>query len=173
MCDRLKFVLHYEGAVPEGLKRHLPKIQKEALAAMGFYWHDHFRAKHFLPSGAVEYGYTPRKGQGLSTATKEFWGTYMGKKLKYKRHQNPLVWSGESRERTRIRDVRATRNQVRIVLNAPALNFRNPNSNVNMRAEMTTVSAAEQKVLAEVFRRAIAAGIEEIQYSRTVTIAAA
>ncbi len=170
--DQFLIEMRYEGATPKGLSRELPRIIKDALYAMGLYWHDNFRAKHFLPSGAKEYGYTPRKGEGMSTATKGFWRSYMGRKLRMKHHQNPLTWSGESRERTRIRDVRATRNQVRIVLHANALNWKNPNSSVEMWWEMTTISAGEQKVLAEVFRQKIMEGIRGIRYMETMRFAA-
>lgn len=166
----LKFKLHYSGPTPRGMARELPRIQQRALETMGVYWHQHFRAKHFTPSGAREYGYAPRKGEGMAVSTKGFWRTYMGRKLRMKGHQNPLVWSGESRERTRMRDVRATRNRVRVVLHANALNFRNPHSRTKPWEEMTTVSAAEQRVLSELFNREIERGIAAIRSRQTVTI---
>lgn len=140
------------GATPRRMSREMGRIQRESLEQVGIYWHQNFRAKHFKPSGAKEYGYTKRKGEGLPSQSKEFRRSYMGRKLRQRGHQKPLTWSGETEQRTQIRDVRATRNKVRIVIHAPALNFRSAGSQINMREEMTTVSPAEQQVLTDVFQ---------------------
>ena len=167
-----KITITETGATPRIMRRVLNNVIKAANATIGYHWHRYYRPKHFLPSGAMEYGYTPRKGQGLSASSKEFWKSYCGQKLRKMHHQKPLVWSGESESRTQQQDIRATSKGVRIVLHAPALNCQNPNSQVRMWEEMTTVSPAEAQILGVIFRDTIVRGLAAIT-ERHVTVIAA
>jgi hypothetical protein len=148
------------GAVPGLLARQLGRVKAAAFAAIGKYWHENFRRKHFTEAGAAEYGYTPRRGEQAGLGGK-FWQTYTGRKLRKHGHKMPLVWTGRSKMATEVQDVRSTRNGARVVLHAPALNFRNKHSNVNMRLEMTTISEAEARTLGEVFKESFEREVEK------------
>lgn len=97
-------------------------ILREAWQKVGEFWHDNFRLEHFKNSAMSRYGYTPRRGENGSG--RPFKGSYTAKKLKSKGHTKPLVYTGESMRRTEQRDIRPTRDGVRIHLHAPLFNFR-------------------------------------------------
>lgn len=125
--------------------------------------------KHFLPEGKRLYGYTPRKGEGLSG--KAFYRSYSGRKLKKKGHLKPLVWSGESMALAKIRDVRATRNRATLVQHARGLNRRHPASQVRMNEEIRAIAPNEIREAARfssgVFKRLV----RQVKASKTTRIA--
>jgi hypothetical protein len=127
--------------------RELNAIKRAGYEKIGLLWHRTMRPKHFTQAGAKEYGYTPRSGEDAARGSKSFRQSYTGRKWRTKGHTFPLMWSGMSRQLSRIRDVRATSKGVRIVIRAPALNFRNPHTKINMREEMTRVSIKERDQL--------------------------
>jgi hypothetical protein len=135
------------GATPRILKSELNRVTRACLEQVANYWHRHFRAKHFTAAGAREYGYAKRRGEELGQGSKAFWHSYTGRKLRKYGHKRPLVLSGVSEALTLMRDVRVTGKRARVVLHAPALNFRNPYSQINMREEMMRVSEAEARTL--------------------------
>lgn len=159
------------GAVPGVAKRELNTMLKAAWEETGVHWHRSMRPKHFTHAGAREYGYTPRKGERGAAGTKGFRQSYTGRKLKRFGHTLPLVYTGESRELTRIRDVRATSKGVRIVMNAPKLNFRSRHSTINMRDEMTRISAGEARELVAVLDAAYQRRLDAVRDVRTREIA--
>lgn len=78
--------------------------------------------------------------------------SYTGKKLSnpYIGHSRPLEYTGQSRELAMAsKTIYATKNGVKVVINAPAFNYRNPYSEVDMRAEMTRVLPEENAELAK------------------------
>lgn len=109
---------------------------------VGFFWHEKFREKHFDPSHAREYGYSPRAGEP-GNERKSFWTSYTGRKIRKFGHRNPLEWSGESRQRAREIRLEPTSNGVTIRLNTPRFNWRGSGSEINMRDEMTRVTNQE------------------------------
>lgn len=127
------------GATPGMLKRELNNILKACWQHVGEFWHSRYRAKHFTPAGATEYGYAKRSAK------------YEKYKQRKQGHKNPLEFSGASKIRTMTRDVRATSKGCRVVLHANALNFKRANMPADMRKEMTTVSEREQKELKNQF----------------------
>jgi len=137
------------GPTPRLMARQSNIVHRGAATDLAHFWHDNYVRKHFTQAGATEYGYAPRKGMPGNPHPKGFKRSYTGRKLRLKGHTRPLVYSGESYLR-----VIASRNNVtatatkgqakaRLRMNAPALNFRNPRSRIDMRAELTTISAAE------------------------------
>lgn len=139
----IKFItIKQTGATPQISAREQGRITKEVLARTAAH-HHRFMEKHFTIAGAREYGYKPRKGEGLSG--KEFWKSYTGKKKKQKGHQRPLTWSGASETLAKIRDVQSSRDRARLVQHARALNFQNPNSDIDMRDEITAISESEAR----------------------------
>lgn len=146
--------IRYEGAVPGvGLsQRRFNNLKKRAWTATGKYWFEHFRPKHFTKAGAVEYGYKKRKGEDYGTTGKSFWRSYTGRKQKKFGHTLPLVYSGELRDNSTIASIHATYKGVRVALPwAQKANFRYAGSDINMAQELTRVSPAEERILAEVF----------------------
>lgn len=139
------------GATPRLMARQANSVHRVAAIDLAHFWHDHYVRKHFTQAGATEYGYTPRRGQSGNLGPEGFNRSYTGQKLRIKGHTRPLVWSGAS-----YLFVIASRNNVtatatrgnataRLRMNAPALNFKNPRSRIDMRAELTTVSPREHQ----------------------------
>ena len=144
------FKISYKGQIPPAMrKRDWNKLIKFTFRKLGEFWPSKMRPKHFTKAGAKEYDYTPRAGEDLPFGTRAFWRSYTGQKLRKYGHTLPLVYSGLSMEQTHRRDIRATSKGVRIVMHAPALNFRHPKSEVDMRAEMTRVSGREETQIME------------------------
>jgi hypothetical protein len=162
--------VRYGGATPDVTKREWGKICQPGWQETGEYWHAHYRAKHFTAAGAREYGYASRGGENLPHSEKQFRRSYTGRKLKLYGHTKPLVYTGTSEALTRQRDVRATGKLMRVVLHAPALNFKNAWMKCDMRAEMTRVSDAEQRQLVRVLDRRIGRELKDFRSSRTETL---
>ena len=133
-----------------GRKAAHNRALKYAWEQTGVYWHEHFREKHFTSAGATEYGYKPRQGERGRQGAKGFSRSYTGRKLKKYGHTRPLELTGQSRASTRTRKVTATSKGARVVMRAPALNFKARGSDINMNEEMRTISPAESKVLSRV-----------------------
>ena len=159
----ISFTMRERGFSPKVALRKLKEINKTAALVVGNYWHDHFRAKHFTPAGAREYGYQPRNVG------------YMIKKAKKWGHRNPLEWSGESKSQSRVKDIRATstsaRARVRVVMHMPKLNFIPRGGSINMNDDMTRVSQAEVAKLAEVAADSIDAQLSVLTDNSTRRIA--
>ncbi len=153
----------YTGAIPGVTmsQREWNEIQRGVWQAVGRYWHVHFRPKHFTRAGAQEYGYEPRTA------------AYQRRKAKQKHHQEPLVFTGESRRRTRSARIvpfaTASRVGVRVRMSAPNLSYRRANT-PDMRDELTTISDSEGAVLSRLHRRGTEAGLRQSRGRRTVTI---
>jgi len=82
--------------------------QKEAYADLGIMWHTDMLPHHFTTDAARVYQYQPRVRK------------YMIKKARYKGHQRPLVWSGESMQMLMAaRRVTSTAKGVRVSMLGP------------------------------------------------------
>lgn len=134
------------GATPGILAKEWRAIAKTAWRETGIVFHQSFLPKRFTHEGARLLGYTRRKGE-LLKGTKRYWRTYTGRKEKKFGHTLPLVYSGESRQLARIRDVRATSNGAKVVLNARKLNFKHPKSTIRMNEEIRRVAPVEAEKL--------------------------
>ncbi len=181
MSDALvKFKVLYRGATPSHMRRRLVASKRGAFAKAGHYWHRNFREKHFTKAGAREYGYEPRKGEPGSRwlfkgrYVSRFKGSYTARKLRQYQHTLPMVFSGQSEQLTRQRDVRATATQkkskVRVVLHSPSLNRKNPHSNIDMRDEVTRVSGGEENKLTGVIETELMRKLSRIRDKSTKTI---
>lgn len=140
-------VIKESGPTPRKIRKEHGRIVTELLAETASYHHKEHMHKHFTAAGGKEYGYAPRKGEGLSG--KAFWQSYTGRKNKQKGHMTPLVWSGEQQELAKIRDVRAGRKKARLVQHARGLNRRNPKSNIRMNDEIRIISEREVNINSE------------------------
>lgn len=164
----IRFKVTWTGPMPRELRRRWPKIRKAAFTEIGEMWHKKFRPKHFTRAGAREYSYSPRAGDALARGSKRFRRSYTGQKLRRFGHTLPLVFSGASRDLTRLRDVRATGKGVRIVMRAPTLNFSRKGATKSMRDELTEISAREAKALTKRLARSIERGMAAIRTKRVV-----
>jgi len=161
------------GVVPGLPKRTYNGFLKRAYFLLGLWWHTKCRPKHFTRAGAREYHYTPRQGERGSAsenARRGFRSTYTGQKLRRMGHTLPLVWSGLSRAMTAIRNIRASFKGVKVVLNAPTLNYRRPGSPIDKRREMTTVSEAERQRGLKILAAGLDAQLRQYRGGRAVRI---
>jgi hypothetical protein len=158
-------------------KTEFNAMRRKSLVAAGELWKRDFLPLHFTPQGAAKYGYTPRSGEQGGVGQKKFWQSYIGKKLKAKGHKRPLVWSGRSEERSKNTSFKpiaqASRVVLRITIPAPALNFRNPYTSVNMREEITTITPDEVQAMARAYADTLARLIRENMQSATVVFGGA
>jgi hypothetical protein len=134
-------IITERGATPRLRKRDHNRIIGQTLAETAANHHKKYMKKHFTVEGGREYGYTPRKGEGLSG--KEFWRSYTGQKKRKKGHRRPMVFSGASETLAKILDVRATSKRARLVQHARGLNRRNPHSTIRMNEEIRQISDHE------------------------------
>lgn len=136
-------------------KRQVQRAARIALEAMGRQWHSQFLPLHFQPDAYARYGYRQRKGQGLDPQGRAFRRSTVGRKLRYKGHNLPLVFSGEGRMLALgpIR-LRSSSQQARVLL-PTKFNYRNPKSRISMRDELTKLLPAERDTLLASGRRAL------------------
>lgn len=154
------------GPTPGLLKRGFNKMKEKCFHAALTYWHRDILQKHFTSAGAIEYGYTPRKRQWRGS----FKMSYIGRKLREKGHTKPLVFSGESMALTRMRDVRATSKRGVCVIRAPGFNRRHPDSQVNMREEITRVSTPDASRTVRTYERKLDAELRACWATNTTTV---
>ena len=157
------------GPTPDAMAKHLRPAQKVAFKAIGTLWHRTMRPKHFTKAGAREYQYKPRGGE--PGGGEQFKGSYLERKLRVMGHALPLVWSGESRSLTRLRDVRSTSKSARVVMRANKLNFRASPNAPDMREELRTISSSEQQRLTKHYEFVLTRELKRIQGRRTRRLA--
>lgn len=150
--------IRWEGASPKGMKRQMNNILRDAYLELAKYWHREMLPKHFTLQGAREYGYAKRKGEG--TSGKAFWRSYTGQKKKHRGHVLPLVWSGTGmKEAISIFQGRSTYKYGKVHL-PRVFNLRHPKSDVDMRSEITAVSARDLEILKREFELLIRMRLE-------------
>ncbi len=175
----ITFDTRLTGAVPSELnlsQREFNNIKREAWIRIGKYWARHFRPLHFTAAGAQKYAYNPRKGQTgnphySAKGRVNFWSSYSGRKQKSKRHQLPLVFTGESRAATRSYRVEATatstQSKCRVVMRAPNLSYRHPASKIDMPAELTRITPGEFSLMMSLYARIINRKLQQFQKQST------
>lgn len=133
-------------------KRQINNAVKDALKTMAEAWHSRFLPLHFDESANQRYGYTTRKGGGMSPSQKGYTSSYVGRKRRKLGHNRPLVFSGAARsEALGSPKIRGTHKEARVVLPSK-FNFRHPKSRVNMREEITRIIPEESRVLLDIGR---------------------
>ena len=156
--------IKYSGPVPGALTKQEFRngILKPAWKQVGEMFHREMLPIRFTEQAKALLGYAHRKGEEPGTSTKRFFRSYTGRKLKKFGHRKPLVWSGESRrDATRIADVRATSNGVKVVLHARKLNYRNRYSSIYMNEEVRRIATSEYPKLQRELERAVQANIDK------------
>lgn len=160
----IQFIKFDGWMAPRGMKREFQRIRKEAHRIIGKFWHKRFLPDHFKMKGYAKYGYKPRQGQGsqgrLLKGKRGDHDSYSRNKGRAHNHQLPLVFSGVSRDQALREDVRANSNLTRIVLNAPKLNFRQPNG-PNMVEEVTRILPSESEKIEALFEKEVTKGLNK------------
>ena len=157
-ANPMGFRIRRSGAIIGVPLREQNDIARQVAKDAADYWYDNFLEKHFTHAGAAEYGYKPRNGERDNPGEKGFWASYTGRKLKKWGHTRPLMWTGDSYEWLKSRKrfkITATGGQAkaRIMLGAPNFNWHNPNSQINMDEEITTVSDSERATLLDLIKK--------------------
>ncbi len=146
----LKFTLEPPGPPPGLTKSDYNAACAVAFAEMGTLWHTRYLPEHFTHAGARKYHYTPRQGQG-PMGGKRYGQSYTGRKERYYSHTLPLVYTGTSRTRALIQKIRANSRGVRVVIDAPALNFIPKGGRISLRDEVTRIADDEWQAMERAF----------------------
>jgi hypothetical protein len=136
-------------------KSDMNAVVRKAYEKVGEYWHKNFRAKHFSNLAYQEYGYQPRSK------------AYNRRKLKYLKHNLPLVFTGQSRDLSKSRTIYATKNGVSVTMPVRAFNFRRTAKSPDMQKEFRTVSDKERAILHDIGQKVIEKEI--IRFNRRKT----
>lgn len=132
-------------------RREWPMISRAGWIAVGNYWLDKIRPRHFTLKGQMMYRYEQRTAK------------YMKRKLRTHGHGDPLVWTGRSRARSALGQVKATRSGVRVSMNVPMLNIRPRGKRDSMRDELTRVLSGEKKELGREYERVVVSWINRLR----------
>jgi hypothetical protein len=113
----------YKGMFPLASRSERTAMLRHVYEAGGEFFHKHFTDIHFLNSATTRYGYRLRQGE-RGTGTKFFKKSYTGRKLAKWGHTRPLEWSGVTRARATVPDVRATGKGFKLVSHVNILNYK-------------------------------------------------
>jgi hypothetical protein len=129
------------GPTPRGFAKQRRAMQKESWARLGVEYRRKYLPRRFTIHGSMELDYKRRTLR------------YQARKRRLLGHNNPLVFSGETRNLVLAgNDVRSTSSGVRIPLKgARKLNRNNPKSDIQMHMEIRRVSRREANSLARHF----------------------
>lgn len=131
---------------PEGTAKELGPAMKKALQRAVKFWHHRMAPRHFKPNATGRYGYKFR-----AESTKH-------KKRRIQHHQDPLVWTGDSkRQLLRMARVSGTRHTARVRMRGPKYwyMFRKDIRQPNKAEELTTTVDAEVQTMAKLVKRAV------------------
>jgi hypothetical protein len=144
-----------------GDKSHVNKTLKAAWLNAARYFHDSLRDKRFTVEHAKAAGYAPRKGSTMPVGSKQFWGSYLGRKLRKFGHMRPLEFSGRTRQAVRSYvSLSSTSKGSRAAYpGARVFNFRNPKSDPGMSMNLEFRRILPQE--AEHMARAIDSTLDE------------
>lgn len=155
MTSFVRFEIDQEKLKKYGLKaRQIRRAQRHALETMARGWHDDYLPLHFSEQAYERYRYTRRKGMGLDPNGRTFRRSYTARKLRERRHNRPLIYTGDGATQALgpVR-LRGTDREQRVILPSK-FNFKHPKSRVSMRDELTRVLPEETRDLVERARRA-------------------
>lgn len=98
----------YRGGEPQSYPQHLQRQLGLGLRAAAEFWHRELMPGHFTVEGGRKYHYQPRKGDDEGprlpytrkdgTVTTRANQHYSWRKRREKRHNKPLVWSGQTED---------------------------------------------------------------------------
>lgn len=136
-----------------GDKKEIRASLKTSWYNAGKFFHLNLRDKRFTKEHALKAGYTLRKGEASGTGTKDFFRSYIGRKLKRFGHTRPLEFTGETRAAVQAyASISSTSNGGRVAYpGAKKFNYRNPFSNpaMNLNLEFRKVLPDEADLIAK------------------------
>jgi len=135
--------LEVSGLLSNHGRREASKIMRVGWIALGNYWLDKIRPRHFTAKGASMYRYERRSA------------AYVARKLKQRGHNDPLVWTGRTRARSALGQVKATGKGCRATMNVPQLNQRPRGKRDSMRDELTKVLTREKRELGQAWMKTV------------------
>lgn len=135
---------------PAMKKRDLNQIMKEAWQKAGILYHRKMLPKRFTEEGGRELHYRGRTPK------------YMRRKKALKGHRLPFVWSGVTRDMSKLEDIRpysvGGEGGVKIVTHSRVLNF-----NPELLREFTSISEGERRQIEGLLQKEIERGIARAQ----------
>ena len=158
------------GPTPRGMAKELNAIKKKLWNETGVFFHRTMLPLRFTKAGGRKLKYAKRKGEGIPKGSPRYARSYTGRKERTQGHTDPLVYSGESKQLARIRDVRSTSKGAKVVLQARKLNFKHPKSRIRMNVEVRRVATDESETLAEYFDARLDERLARIQTQTTTTV---
>lgn len=138
------------------IERRVDRACRAALTAAVTLWHSTMLPVHFTTGGAAKYDYTPRTAK------------YMRRKARVKKHQRPLVWSGESEDAAKndftIRTTAIGEHLAGVVsMHMPTHFFQHPTGGdlfIDKVNELTRTTPDEEERLRDVFERRFSAELD-------------
>lgn len=147
------------GITPRRLAKAVREANKEEWRILAETFHTKFTPARFTEEHAKKAGYRKRSGEDGRFGTKAFWKSYIGRKIRQKKHRDPLVWSGETKRRAeRMVGIVPTSKGVTLRYNLNVLNYI-----PWARAEFARILPEETAVLTQQFNANIARRINGMQ----------
>lgn len=148
------------GPTPRGFAKQRRAMQKESWGQLGTEYRRKYLPRRFTVHGSLELDYKRRT-----------WN-YQARKRRLLGHNDPLVYSGETRNLVLAgNDVRSTSNGVRIPLKgARKLNRNNPKSDIQMHMEIRRISRREAGSLARYFDKSLDEQLNKDQATTTTKV---
>lgn len=120
-----KVTVRDRGPTPRRMQKVYTAGSKKAWFEAAKYYHGTYRPKRFTEGHALAAGYKKRSDEDLPFGSKAFWRSYIGRKIRIKKHRHPLEWSGRTREGSKFATIATTRLDARVKYpNVRVLNFR-------------------------------------------------
>lgn len=165
MLDKIE--IRTRGVVGRDMEKTMRNAVAESWMDVGREFAIKFIPKRFTPAHAIEAEYQPRAGQRKPRGSKEFWGSYFGRKLKKTGSADPFVYSGESRRAARTAFITSTSKGAAVRLKLPHLV---QGRSIKYLKDFVKITAQERPVLAEMYDRFLDARLAAIQSNSTTTI---
>lgn len=162
------------GPTPRGMGKVWRGASKAAFLSTAELFDEVYRDRRFTRAHAEAAGYYKRKGEGLPEGSKAWRRSYAARKQRQHRHQRPLEFSGETRDRLRSGGRRSsTSNSARITYSqARKFNFRHPKSQIRMSEEFTRLIPEEIKQLGQHYDSRLDAELADANFTSTERIGA-
>jgi len=145
-----RITIEQRGPTPGVMKREQNAMSKTSFEAVGKFWGNEIRPKHFQVSATAEYGYR-RREPGYTRRKQAQYG-----------HRRPFVFTGESEQRSKSFRVYATRSYALVTMNMPALNF------FGGSEEFAVVTQAEAEACAAVYEKTYDEELVKLERERSV-----
>jgi hypothetical protein len=154
-----KITIKERGPTPRGLRKAFNAASKSSWSATGLYFHERYRPNRFTVAHGKEAGYRPRQGDNLPYGSKEFWRSYVGRKLRKYNTRAPLVFTGRTKRLTQMARISATSNAASVRYSgANTLNF-----HPDLAAEFRKIIPKEARQLGRIYDSGLTRKLKEDQ----------